>query len=186
MMKEIVLFFLFLSFVCFAQNDDIKISTNQIEINAFKQEEKKIIVSQINISEKEIFRMLEAAIIYGNSYKGQSVFYVNIFEQEKGFKASFFQAENFDFFPTNKQNLVGYIQYKKVYFFIFSSDKTSFFFPSNKMKEFVVKKTFSCDIQPTKNYEFLEGKVYQIEYWLGNEYKKPLKIWVDDIDRQQY
>lgn len=181
-MKNILLLIcLFFYFNCSsAQNNNFKQSVN--EINVVGQKEYEIITSEMQVFEKEIFRILEASVIYGDNYKGQNSFYVTISLQKNGFRASVLQSENFDFFPTNSEPLRGYVHYKNACFFVFCDQETSFFAPTKNQKKFIVKKSFSCIPHPAKDYEFCDGKTYRIEHLLGKEHKEPLRIWVNDID----
>lgn len=181
MKNRMLLVCLLYCFASFSQNNDSLESISSIDV--LKQNECKIETFELQVSEKEIFRILGAAIIYGKNYKDKSSFYLTISLQNNGFRASVFQAENFDFFPPNSENLEGYIHYKGAYFFVFCNQKNHYFIPTKNQKTFIVKESFSCIPHSTKKYELYEGKTYQIEYLFGKEYKEPLKIWVDEIDR---
>lgn len=183
MKRYILLVCLFLYFASFSQDKDFLKSVSNIDV--LKQKEHKIVAYELQIAEKEIFRILEAAIVYGENYKTKSSFYVTISLQDNGFQASVSQAENFDFFPTNSEHLRGYIHYKNAYFFVFCSQENNYFIPSKNQKTFTVKKSFSCVPHPAKKYEFSEGKIYQVEHLFDKEHKKLLRIWVNEIDGQK-
>lgn len=182
MKNKILLVCLFHYFASFPQNND---SLDIIRgIDGLRENECKIVTYELQITEKEIFRILEAAIVYGENNKAKNSFYVTISLQDNGFQASVFQTENLDFFPINSEYLKGYIHYKNAYFFLFCNEKNHYFIPTKKQKVFIVKESFSCTPHPVKKYEFREGKTYQIEYLFNKEYKELLRIWVDEIDGQ--